>query len=133
VVALYLLDKDGRHVTRHVPWPDPLKYVKANKNPGIGALVWRGAIKIRSGFGEELRPAQHSLSLGNESMMVNFHNLRCNLYILALPPKIQNPSWLLSVGITNQRSPRHCNSIVWVGRVHGNSELRWAKCAKCEK
>jgi beta-mannosidase len=48
VVALYLLDKDGRHVARHVSWPEPLKYVKVNKNPGIGALVWRGAVKVRA-------------------------------------------------------------------------------------
>ncbi|KAA8909525.1 glycoside hydrolase superfamily [Sphaerosporella brunnea] len=48
VVALYLLDKDGRHVARHVSWPDPLKYVKVSRRPGIGALVWRGNVKVRA-------------------------------------------------------------------------------------
>jgi len=48
VVALYLLDADGRHVARTISWPEPLKYVKVSKNPGLGLLSWRGKVKIRA-------------------------------------------------------------------------------------
>jgi len=48
VVALYLLDADGRHVARTVSWPEPLKHVKVSKDPGLGALVWRGTAKVRA-------------------------------------------------------------------------------------
>ncbi|KAF8244422.1 glycoside hydrolase [Wilcoxina mikolae CBS 423.85] len=61
VVALYLLDPSGRHVARHISWPDPLKWVKVSPDPGVGALLWRGKVRVRAE-----RPVKGLVVLGEE-------------------------------------------------------------------
>ncbi|CAG9978429.1 unnamed protein product [Clonostachys byssicola] len=50
VVAVYLLDEDGRQVARHVNWPEPLKYLhlKRPERLEIGITEGRDAVYIRS-------------------------------------------------------------------------------------
>lgn len=48
VVALYLLNPSGQHVARNISWADPLKYVKVSPKPGVGALLWRGKLRVRA-------------------------------------------------------------------------------------